>query len=59
MIIFECAGGLDCLNILFEKEICAGPSRHSIFSGWLNRGDGFEPLEQSSDEENGFVNNDV
>jgi len=59
MSIFVCAGGLGCLNTLFEKEIRAGSSRRSILSGWLNRGDGFERLEQSSDGENEIVNNEV
>ncbi len=59
MFISGCVGGLGCLNTLLKKEIRAGPSRRSILSGWLNRSDGFERLEQSSDGENEVANDEV
>lgn len=59
MFISDCAGGSDCLNRFFEKGIGTGSARHWIYSGWLNRNDGFERLEQFSDGEHELIDNEV
>ena len=59
MFTSVCTDGFDYVDKLLGKEILTGSSRHSIFTNWLNRSDGFKQLEQFSDEENEVVNNDV
>ncbi len=59
MFISNCADVPDRVSTLVENKIRVEPNRYSILSGWLNRNNGFERLEQSSDGENEFVNNDL